>query len=55
MYRRLQSCVRQKDVFSVTEGCVIEGGNEPVFLNVSVVFGKTEEGQSPEVVTLCAV
>jgi hypothetical protein len=42
-------------VFSVTEGCVIEGGNEPLLLTVSVLFGKIDDGQSPEVVTLRAM
>jgi hypothetical protein len=39
-------------VFSVTEGCVIEGGNETMLLTVSVVFGIIDYEQSPEVVTL---
>jgi len=43
-------------VFSVAEGCVIEGGSELVLLNVSVVFGKKkDDGQSPEAVTLRAM
>jgi len=42
-------------VFSVTEGCVIEGGNEHMLLTFSIVFGKTDDGQSPEVVTLRSV
>ena len=29
-------------MFTVTEGCVIEGGNEPMLLTVSVLFGKNK-------------
>ena len=42
-------------MFSVTEGCVIKGGNETLLLTVSVLFGKIDDEQSPEVVTLGAM